>query len=112
MFFKPMARMSLNMLLILGVSVLGVAQTPASRRQSLPRRNSEKYWLAVNESADRAIRFAYAKHFVQVHESSLTDRQCQQYLRIALDYGDQLAAVKRLEGLLKMNSGTICGSTR
>jgi hypothetical protein len=84
---------SLKMLLILAASVVACAQTQAAERASLPQRGSEKYWLVVDEFADGTVHFAYAKRFLQVHEGSLTDRQCQQYSRIAVDYADQLAAV-------------------
>jgi hypothetical protein len=93
--FKSVFPMFLMILSILGVSVIAGAQTQATEGESLPQRGSEKYWLVVDEFADRAIHFAYAKRFVQLHERSLTDRQCQQYSRIAVDYGDQLAAVRR-----------------
>lgn len=93
--FKSVFPKSLMILSILGVSVIAGAQTQATEGTSLPQRGSEKYWLVVDEFADRAIHFAYAKRFVQLHERSLTGRQCQQYSRIAVDYGDQLAAVRR-----------------
>jgi hypothetical protein len=80
---------------ILGVSVVAGAQRQATEGGSLPQRGSEKYWLVVGGFADRAIHFAYAKRFVQLHEQFLTDRQCQQYSRISADYADQLAAVKQ-----------------
>jgi len=83
---------------ILPASVIAVAQIQATEPQSPPQRGSEEYWLLVDEFADRAVDFAHAKRFVQLHERSLTDRQCQQYSRIALDYGDQLAAVRRAGG--------------
>jgi len=67
------------MLLILGRAMIAGAQTQAAERQPLPMRGSEKYWLDVDEFADRAVHFAYAKRFVQLHERSLTNRQCQQY---------------------------------
>lgn len=95
MFVKLMACTSLNMLLIIGASVIAGAQTQATEGGLLPQRGSDKYWLVVDEFADRAIHFAYAKRFVQLHEQSLTDGQCQQYSRIAADYADQLAAVKQ-----------------
>jgi hypothetical protein len=95
MFLNSMARTSLKMLLIFSASVIAGTQTQAAERQSLPQRGSEKYWLVVDEFADRAIHFAYAKRFVQLHERSHTDRQCQQYARIAANYADQLAAVGR-----------------
>jgi hypothetical protein len=85
----------LKTLLILGASAIAGAQTQAGGRASLPQRGGEKYWLLVDEFADRAIHFAYAKRVVQLHQGSLTDRQCQQYSRIAVDYADQLAAVKQ-----------------
>ena len=80
---------------ILGASVIAGAQTRATKGASLPQRGSEKYWLLVDEFADGAIHFVYAKRFVQLHERSLTGLQRQQYSRIALDFGDQLAAVRR-----------------
>jgi hypothetical protein len=95
MIFKPMFGRFLKMFLILGASVMAGAQTQAAERASLPQRGNEKYWLVVDEFADRAVHFAYAKRFVQVHEGSLTDRQCQQYSRIAADYADQLAALRQ-----------------
>jgi hypothetical protein len=85
----------LMILSILGVSVIADAQTQATKEASLPLRGSEKYWLVVDEFADGAIHFAYAKRFIQLHERSLTGLQCQQYSRIALDLADQLAAVRR-----------------
>ena len=95
MIFKSMVGRFLKMFLILGASVMAGAQTQAAERASLPQRGNEKYWLVVDEFADRAVHFAYAKRFVQVHEGSLTDRQCQQYSRIAADYADQLAALRQ-----------------
>jgi hypothetical protein len=85
----------LVILSILGVSVVAGAQTLATKGASLPPRGSEKYWLVVDEFADGAIHFAYAKRFVQLHERSLSGLQCQQYSQIALDFADQLAAVRR-----------------
>jgi hypothetical protein len=85
----------LKVLLIFAPSVVAGAQTSATKGPSLPPQGSEKYWLAVDGFADHAIHFAYAKRFLQLHERSLTDRQCQQYSRIAADYADQLAAVKQ-----------------
>jgi hypothetical protein len=95
MIFKSMVGRFLKMFLILGASVMAGAQTQAAERTSLPQGGSEKYWLLLDEFADRAIHFAYAKRFVQLHEGSLTDRQCQQYSRMAVDYSDQSAAVKQ-----------------
>lgn len=95
MILKSKARGSLKMLLILGASVIAGAQTQPTERQSPSSRGSERYWLEVDEFADRAIHFAYAKRFVQLHEGLLTDRQCTQYSRIAADYADQLGAVKQ-----------------
>jgi hypothetical protein len=83
---------------ILSASVIAGAQTQAMEGASLPQRGSEEYWLVVDEFADRAIHFAHAKRFAQFHERSLTDRQCQQYSRIAVDYEHQLAAVRRTGG--------------
>ena len=82
------------MLLILGASGLAGAQTQVGR-QSVPQRGSEKYWLAVDEFADRAVYFAYVKRFVHLHEGFLTDRERQQYSRVAVDYADQLAALNQ-----------------
>ena len=79
---------------ILAASVIAVAQTQATEPQSPPQRGSEEYWLLVDELADRAVDFAHAKRFVQLHEGSLTGRQCEQYSRIAVDYRDELAAVR------------------
>jgi len=81
-----------KVLLIVAPSVIPGAQTLATEGQSLPQRGSDKYWLAVDEFADRAVHFAYAKRFVQLHEGSLTAGQCQQYSRIAIDYRNELAA--------------------
>jgi len=93
--FKSVFPTFLMILSTLGGSVMAGAQTQVTEGASLPQRGSEKYWLVVDEFADVAIHFAYAKRFAQLHERSLTGRQCQQYSRIALDYGDQLAVVKR-----------------
>ena len=87
-----------KVLMIFAPSVIAGAQTRATEGPSLPQRGSEKYWLVVDEFADRAIHFAYAKRFVQLHAGSLTDRQCQQYSMIAVDYADQFAAVKQAGG--------------
>ena len=93
---KSKARGCLKVLVVLlGGSVIAGAQTHPGERLSLPSSGSQKYWLAVNEFAEHAIHFAYAKRFVQLHERVLSDRQCQQYSRIAADYADQLAAVKQ-----------------
>lgn len=93
--FNSVFPRSLMMLSILGVSVIAGAQTQASEGASLPQRGSERYWRVVDEFADVTIHFAYAKRFAQLHEHSLTGRQCQQYSRIAADYGEQWAAVRR-----------------
>jgi len=95
--FKSVFSKILMILSILGISAIAGAQTPATEGASLPQRGIEKYWLVVDAFADRAIHFAYAKRFVQLHERSLTDQQCQQYSRIAAEYADQLAAVKQAE---------------
>lgn len=92
---KPVFPKFLMILSILGVSVIADAQTQATKGASLPLRGSEKYWLVVDEFADGAIHFAYAKRFIQLHERSLTGPQCQQYSRITVDFADQLAAVRR-----------------
>jgi hypothetical protein len=94
---KPVFPKFLMILSILGASIIAGAQTQATEGGSRPQRGSEKYWLVVDEFADRAIHFAYAKRFVQLHEQSPTDRQCQQYSRIATQYVDQLAAMKQAE---------------
>jgi hypothetical protein len=83
-----------KILLVLGASTVGCAQSQAPAQPSLPRPGSEKYWLVVDEFADRAVHLAYAKRFVQLHEP-LTNRQCQQYSRIVVDYAHQLAIVKQ-----------------
>ena len=93
--FKSVFPMFLMILSTLGGSVMAGAQTQVTEGALLPQRGNEKYWLVIDEFADVAIHFAYAKRFAQLHETSLTSRQCQQYSRIALDYGDQLAVVKR-----------------
>ena len=72
--FKSMFSKFLMILSILGVSVVAGTQTQATEGASLPQRGSEKYWLVVDEFADRAVHFAYAKRFAQLHERSLTDR--------------------------------------
>jgi hypothetical protein len=92
---KSMVGRLLTMSLILGGSVIAVAQTQAAERESFPQRGSEKYWLVVDEFADRTVHFAYAKRFLEVYGGPLTPRQCQQYSRIAVDYADQLATVKQ-----------------
>jgi hypothetical protein len=93
--FKSVFPKLLMILSILGVSVIAGAQTQATEGASLPQRGSEKYWLVVDEFADRAVHLAYAKRFVQLHEGSLTARQCQQYSMIAIDFRDELAASKQ-----------------
>lgn len=95
MILKSKARESLKILLILGASVIAGAQIQPAKRQSLPPRSSEKYWVAVDEFADRTVHFAYAKRFVQLHEGSLTNRQCKRYSQIAADYADQLGVLKQ-----------------
>jgi hypothetical protein len=92
--FNSMFRRLLKTLSVLGVSAAASAQLQAPHQQLLPPVGSKQYWLAVDEFADRAVHFAYAKRFAQLHEP-LTNRQCQQYSRIALDYVQQLATVKR-----------------
>ena len=95
MISKSMVARFLKILLVLGASVIAGAQTHAAERASLPQRGSKKYWVVVNEFADGAVHFAYAKRFIQVHEESLTEREYKQYSRIAVDYGDQLAATRQ-----------------
>jgi hypothetical protein len=67
MILKSMFGRSLRVLLILGAPVIAGAQTPAAEGQSLPQRGSEKYWLLVDQFADHAVHFAYAKRFVHLH---------------------------------------------
>jgi hypothetical protein len=95
MILKSVVGGCLKTLLILAASVPTGAQTKAAERASLPQRGIEKYWMVVDAFADRSIHFAYAKRFVQLHEGALTDRQCQQYSRIADDYADELATVRQ-----------------
>src|SRR5262249_41892445 len=95
MIFKSRVGTFLQMLLIVAASVIAGAQTQPGERALLPQRGSEKYWLVVYEFADRVVNFAQARRFAQVHEASLTDRQCQQYSRIEAMYAEQLAAVRR-----------------
>jgi hypothetical protein len=92
---KSMVARFLTMSLILGASVIASAQRETFERTSFPQHGSDKYWLAVDEFADRAIHFAYAKRFLEIHGASLTPRQCQQYSRIAVEYADQLATAKQ-----------------
>jgi len=92
---KSMVGTFCRVLLIFATSVIAGAQTPATEGTSLASRSSEKYWLVVEEFADRAVHVAYAKRFVQLHQGSLTARQCQQYSMIAIDYRDELAAGKK-----------------
>lgn len=101
----------LKTLLILGVSAIAGAQTQTAEPASVPQRGNKQYWLMVDKFADGAVHFAYAKRFVEVHKESLTDRQCQQYSRIAADYADQLGAFRKAGLLLKVNSGTKCART-
>lgn len=95
MICKSMVGRTVKTLLMLGASVIAGAQTQRAERASLSHRGSGKYWLVVDDFADRAVHFAYAKHFVQLREGTLTDRQCQQYSRIAVDYADEWAAVRQ-----------------
>jgi hypothetical protein len=69
---------SFKILLIVAASLIAGAQTQSTQRASHPLRSSEQYWLAIDELADRVVRFAYAERFVQVHEGVLNDRECQQ----------------------------------
>jgi hypothetical protein len=93
MIFKSIVGRLLAMWLILGASLIAGAQTQAAERASLPQRGSEHYWTAIDELADTAVQFAYMKRFVQLHEGSLSEPQCRQYSRIAVNYAEQLAAV-------------------
>jgi hypothetical protein len=95
MIFKSIMARFLKILLIVGASVLAGAQTQTAERESPPQHGSETYWLVVDKFANGAVRLADAKRFIQLHEGSLTDRQCQQYSRIAVDYAHQLAAVRQ-----------------
>src|SRR5215475_14465917 len=74
---KSMVGTLCKVLLIFALAVIAGAQTPAPEGPSLSSRGSEKYWLVVDEFADRAVHAAYAQRFVQLHEGSLTARQCQ-----------------------------------
>ena len=84
----------LKILFVLGASITVFAQTAGPEHELLPQPGSKQYWLVVDEFADRVVHLAYAKRFAQLHEP-LTNRQCQQYSRIAVDYVHQLATVKR-----------------
>jgi len=92
---KSMVDGLLTMLLILAASAIASAQTQTSERTSFPPHGSDKYWLAVDEFADRAVHFAYAKRFLEMHAAPLTARQCQQYSRLAIDFAEQLATAKQ-----------------
>ncbi|MBV8050395.1 MAG: hypothetical protein JOZ80_04355 [Acidobacteriaceae bacterium] len=98
MSFRSMIDGFLKMLLIVTASLLAGAQTqvahpaPAAQLQH----GNENYWRMVDEFADSAVNFAYAEYFAHVHEGSLTDRQCQQYSRAAVDYAQQLTAVRKV----------------
>ena len=94
---KSMVGKLLTISLILGASVISGAQTRPTKRTSFPQGGSEEYWLVVDEFANRAVQFAYAKRFAQLHELSFTDRQCEQYSRIAADYEHDLSTVRRTE---------------
>jgi hypothetical protein len=96
MSFKSTVGTFFLMLSIVGASVIGSsAQTQSVERPSLPKRGSENYRLMMDEFADSAVHVAYAKRFVQVHEGSLTGRQCQQYSHILAAYAGQMATVTR-----------------
>lgn len=95
MILKSVLAGFLKMLLILVAFVILGALTQAAGGASFPQLGREKHWLLVEEFADSVVHFAYAKSFVQGHEGPPTERQCQQYSRIAVDYADQLAAVKQ-----------------
>jgi hypothetical protein len=95
MIFKSTVGKFFLMVSIVGASVLAGAQAQAAERASPPQRASEKYWLLVDEFADGAVHVAYAKRFVQLHEVSMTDGQCQRYSHILVAYAGQLAAVTR-----------------
>ena len=93
---KSRVRNFLKMLLIVaGVSAIACAQTPADQT-SIPQFGTEQYWTLVDEFADRIVNFAYTQYFVQVHEGSLTERQCQQYSQMAVDYAEQLESLKQI----------------
>ena len=61
--FKSVFPTFLMILSTLGGSVMAGAQTQVTEGASFPQRGSEKYWLVVDEFADVAIHFAYAKRF-------------------------------------------------
>jgi hypothetical protein len=84
-----------KMVLIVCASVVASAQTHAAERAFFPQRGSESYWLLVDQFADSAVNFAYATHVVRVHEGPLTERQCQQYSRVAVEFAQQLSIVRR-----------------
>lgn len=94
---KSMVGKLLTISLILGASVISGAQTRRTKTTSFPQHRSEEYWLVVDEFANRAVQFAYAKRFALLHELSFTHRQCEQYSRIAADYEDELSKVRRAE---------------
>ena len=65
--FKSVFPTFLMILSTLGGSVMAGAQTQVTEGASLPQRGNEKYWLVIDEFADVAIHFAYAKRFAQLH---------------------------------------------
>jgi hypothetical protein len=112
MIFKSMFGRSLRVSLILGASVIAGAETPAAEGRALPKRGSGKYWLLVDQFADDAAHFAYAKRFVQLHGRSLTDRQCQRYSASKLTTWTNWQRLDELEFLLKAHSGMMSARTR
>jgi hypothetical protein len=76
-------------------SILCSAQMQEIPGASLPQRGSEQYWSVVDEFADATIHMVHAKRFVQLHEGSLSDRQCQEYLRLVDRYNSQLSMLKQ-----------------
>jgi hypothetical protein len=93
MIFKSTVGKFFLMMSIVGASIIASVQTQAA--QPSLQRGAEQYWLLVDEFADSAVHVAYAKRFIQSHEGPLTNRQCQQYSHVAVDYAGQLAAVRR-----------------
>ena len=81
--------------LILSASVICSAQMHEVLRASVPQRGSDEYWSVIDEFGDVTIHLAYAKRSVQLHDGSLSDRQCQEYSRIVQDYSARLSMLKQ-----------------
>ena len=93
MLLSSLFRKGLKALLLLAIAESAGAQT--SPQAPLRQLGSDNYWIVLDECANRIVHFASAKLFVQLHAGSLTERQCQQYSRIAGDYADEFSALKR-----------------